>query len=143
MYPLCARHNMCLLYYCLQITNETAEVQDLNYQMNDGMNEHDVEQSLGSWYLRCLANLVTTSPAESRECCVCLGFPAHNFPTTQGSEPFPKPQSNWYETWPLLWNPANHPEPCCPGPPEYHSAFEKFISSSLPEALLLCSPGLL
>lgn len=46
---------MCLLSYCLQITNETAEVPALSDQMNDAMNEHDVEQSRGSWCLRCLA----------------------------------------------------------------------------------------
>lgn len=51
---------MCQTQYVLIILlspnhNETAEVPALSDQMNDAMNEHDVEQSRGSWCLRCLA----------------------------------------------------------------------------------------
>lgn len=62
---------MCLLSYCLQITNETAEVPALSDQMNDAMNEHDVEQSRGVLVSEVLGQIWSPRPQPNLDNAVC------------------------------------------------------------------------
>lgn len=104
-----------------------------------------------SWFLGLHAwpNMVTMCPPKFKECYVCHGFYAHNSATTQGLESFSKPRATGSKLGrPLPSNPSNPPDSCWPGPPEYHSAFERwaipdrFNSSSLlqPSWKHCCAP---
>lgn len=142
-----SRYHMCL-YYHLQITDKTTEIQRFKL-LNEWLSEWtrcwaDL-RSHGSWCVRgrhAWPNLVTMHPPTFKDCCVCLGFHAHNSATTQGWESFFKPRVTDSKLGrPFPRNPANHPEPCCPGPPEYHSAFERWAIPSRVNSSSLLKPS--